>query len=589
MSRTAPSTPGLRPPSLDRSFSQRRGSSFLPPTEAEVERKESLYTHQHAKVFQLVVPEVGHRSGLPWATTTDRTVAAGFLEIYRVKGMGTYLRSGSLLKPIMRRSQCWCVDGVSKFALKVLPNTFYRVELPGETEEDLERVEELKKTWDAVLSYEKTACPFARTFTVDVPEEDEVPFKRGRRVSHGPAKRWKLDREFSWTREDGEPYYGEMPVTPSRRSVTVPNTPALWGDPRRSPEPIHEDQEASITLPNGSSEDGGLGLYRTKAGDIPVLLSSSPNGHSSDIAGRISPAKSDKSIVADTHDKGEGLFCNHDSSRDAETTASDMEPSPLKSTGIQPTSPLQEKPLSPSPSPSRSPKELPESLSPSKKELSISSSPKANSSPPSTKKQSPSPPSTPPLQLSQASPSRDPPSPSKDSVFPSKGSPSPSKDPRRQYPSESKDSPLQPKNTSSPLKPSPSPAQTSSIPSKEPSTPSKDPSSPSKEPSPTKGKTDPYTQIQHRILARRSLGLTIPSHQPRKTPPSPTQLTTMSISRYAPSPVDDEGLLYCGLKRLCYLVGRVFGLGESEETHEQGSSVMMSKTNATRREEVQGK
>lgn len=118
-------------------------------------------------------------------------------------GSVSFLHSGSLLHAIMPRSNCWCVDGVSKFAIRVLANTYYRIELPGDTPEDLEKVEEFKETLKKVLFYERTACPFARTFTVDLPEEPESPRKK-RRKSHGPAKKWRLEKAYSWKPEDGE-------------------------------------------------------------------------------------------------------------------------------------------------------------------------------------------------------------------------------------------------------------------------------------------------------------------------------------------------------------------------------------------------
>lgn len=60
------------------------------------------------------------------------------------------------------------MDGVSTFAFRVLPETYYRIELPGATEEDLELVEALKETPKKVLFYERTPCPFARGPTVNL-------------------------------------------------------------------------------------------------------------------------------------------------------------------------------------------------------------------------------------------------------------------------------------------------------------------------------------------------------------------------------------------------------------------------------------
>lgn len=86
--------------------------------------------------------------------------------------------------------------------MRVLPNTYYRIELPGATQEDLEYVEQLKKTLAKVLYYERTACPFQRGFGEDLPE---MPSRNSRRLSREfiePAKRWRLDKV--WRPEGAE-------------------------------------------------------------------------------------------------------------------------------------------------------------------------------------------------------------------------------------------------------------------------------------------------------------------------------------------------------------------------------------------------
>lgn len=223
MSTTAPSTPENTPRkvALNRSFTlpaKVATSSRTNPT-AEIgaaEGIETLYVHPNCKVIKFASagasrpassagtpsPRSSSNGKLPWATLTEQTLAAGPLEIYRVPGSVSFLHSGALLHAILPRSNCWCVDGVSKFAMRVLPDTYYRIELPGDTPSDLEKVEECKDTLKKVLHYERTPCPFARTFTVDLPEEIEVK-KTRRRRSHGAARKWKLDRAYSWKPEDG--------------------------------------------------------------------------------------------------------------------------------------------------------------------------------------------------------------------------------------------------------------------------------------------------------------------------------------------------------------------------------------------------
>ncbi|KAK3643839.1 hypothetical protein LTR56_009933 [Elasticomyces elasticus] len=182
---------------------------------------ETLYLHPNTTIIKFSTPSPTSRpstpkspaasaGSLPWTSPTERTLASGPLQIYRVPGSVSFLHSGSLLHAILPRSQCWCVDGVSKFTMRVLPDTYYRIELPAD---DLEKVEELKAVLAKVLFYERTACPFNR----GVEEEEAKPTaeelyegRRGRRVSAQglgsavAAKKWRLSGRYSWLPEDGD-------------------------------------------------------------------------------------------------------------------------------------------------------------------------------------------------------------------------------------------------------------------------------------------------------------------------------------------------------------------------------------------------
>jgi len=93
--------------------------------------------------------------------------------------LGTaFLNSGNTLHPILAKSQCWCVDGESKFVLRIRPNAYYRVELPTATPEEKEQVEKLKTVLAKVLQYEVTPCPFKRGFTIELPEAPETPIQK---------------------------------------------------------------------------------------------------------------------------------------------------------------------------------------------------------------------------------------------------------------------------------------------------------------------------------------------------------------------------------------------------------------------------
>lgn len=129
-----------------------------------------------------------------WGSPTERTVAAGPVRIYRVPGSVAFLHSGSLLHPILPKSQCWCVDGFCKFALrKPAPNSYFRIELPSDGDENLAKIEELKTVLDKILRYEKTPCPFTRGFHVEIPDAPEAPRRKRRPVTPGRPKKWKLD------------------------------------------------------------------------------------------------------------------------------------------------------------------------------------------------------------------------------------------------------------------------------------------------------------------------------------------------------------------------------------------------------------
>ncbi|KAJ5594243.1 uncharacterized protein N7459_000451 [Penicillium hispanicum] len=115
---------------------------------------------------------------LPWRSATERTVATAPLRLERVHGLTAFLKCGNVVHAILKNSQCWCVDGVSKFVLRIRPLTYYRIEIPHETEEDKRQVGDLKAALPTILRYEVTPCPFKRAFTVELPEEAMAPRRK---------------------------------------------------------------------------------------------------------------------------------------------------------------------------------------------------------------------------------------------------------------------------------------------------------------------------------------------------------------------------------------------------------------------------
>ncbi|KAF2083755.1 hypothetical protein K490DRAFT_69505 [Saccharata proteae CBS 121410] len=164
----------------------------------------------------------------PWVSPTETTQASGPLRLYRVPGSVAFLHSGNLLHAILPRSQCWCVDGVSKFALRIpRPNSYYRIELPADGEENSLKVEEFKVVLEKILQYEKTPCPFTRGFHVDLPEIPISPARRRRPVTP-KAKKWKLDK--IWRPEDG----GSPGSHNGDESISDLSTPVSEEDDRMS-------------------------------------------------------------------------------------------------------------------------------------------------------------------------------------------------------------------------------------------------------------------------------------------------------------------------------------------------------------------
>lgn len=131
---------------------------------------------------------------LPWRSATERTVATAPLRLEKVHGLTVFLKCGNVVHAILKNSQCWCVDGVSKFVLRIRPLTYYRIEIPYETEQDQRLVEDLKAALPTVLRYEVTPCPFKRAFTVEIPEDAMAPRRK---------RAWKPKRRL------------DDPITPS--------------------------------------------------------------------------------------------------------------------------------------------------------------------------------------------------------------------------------------------------------------------------------------------------------------------------------------------------------------------------------------
>ena len=102
-------------------------------------------------------------------------VSTGSLRIYRAPGSVTFLNCGSALKPILPKSQCWAIEeDSSKFVLQIRPPQFWRIEIPVETSDQVGLAAGFREVLDRILLFDKTPCPFQRSFTVELPDSPEV-------------------------------------------------------------------------------------------------------------------------------------------------------------------------------------------------------------------------------------------------------------------------------------------------------------------------------------------------------------------------------------------------------------------------------
>ncbi|KAI5853631.1 inheritance of peroxisomes protein 1-domain-containing protein [Durotheca rogersii] len=155
------------------------------PSRSE-ELVETFYTHPSVKIISFTTSQripldprpssQDDRPGKPPASSRlERTIAIGLFRIYRAPGSVAFLSCGSALQPILPKSQCWCIDeDNSRFVLQIRRPQYWRIELPVSKPDDKERALVLREVFDRILLFEKTECPFQRSFTVELPEQPSV-------------------------------------------------------------------------------------------------------------------------------------------------------------------------------------------------------------------------------------------------------------------------------------------------------------------------------------------------------------------------------------------------------------------------------
>ncbi|KAK1995523.1 hypothetical protein LX36DRAFT_713093 [Colletotrichum falcatum] len=150
---------------------------------------ETLYNHPNVKIVAFTAASRGRArspgrgppdepGSLSAYSQLERTIAIGPFRIYRT-GSVAFLNCGSALQPMLPKSQCWALaEDSSKFVLQIRRPNYWRIEIPVNTTDEQELAVALKAVWDQILQFEKTECPFKRSFTITLPDRPNTPVKK---------------------------------------------------------------------------------------------------------------------------------------------------------------------------------------------------------------------------------------------------------------------------------------------------------------------------------------------------------------------------------------------------------------------------
>jgi hypothetical protein len=155
-----------------------------------------------------------------------------------------FLSCGSALQPILPKSQCWCISETNdRFVLQIRRPQYWRIEIPVSDSEDAALALVLRDVLDSILLFEKTECPFQRTFTVALPERPQTPVRK---------KPWTpVGKNLIWS-----PFASETTPSPSLSGRIVsakrPNTASADGFSSRPGSAAGIAHEKSLDSPTES-------------------------------------------------------------------------------------------------------------------------------------------------------------------------------------------------------------------------------------------------------------------------------------------------------------------------------------------------
>ncbi|RYC55030.1 hypothetical protein CHU98_g11183 [Xylaria longipes] len=167
----------------------RPSSPSRPTASGSDDLVETLYNHPSIRIISFTSSRRGFTTSLPDddvppgslppSSRLERTIAVGAFRIYRAPGSVAFLSCGSALQPILPKSQCWCInEDNSRFVLQIRRPQYWRIEVPVADPDDARRAVLLRNVFDKILLFEKTECPFERSFTIKLPDPPETPVKK---------------------------------------------------------------------------------------------------------------------------------------------------------------------------------------------------------------------------------------------------------------------------------------------------------------------------------------------------------------------------------------------------------------------------
>ncbi|KAK7960576.1 hypothetical protein PG988_011790 [Apiospora saccharicola] len=298
-----------------------RTSALSSASRAADELVETLYNHPYAKITSftsgqrvsygssnvLDEPEPG---SLPPSSRLERTIAIGPFRIYRATGSVAFLSCGAALQPILPKSQCWCIaEDNSQFVLQIRRPQYWRIEVPVADAEEVQQALLLRDVFDNILLFEKTECPFQRSFTVELPPGLETPVIKKPWTSVGknliPTV---FTSDISPPAPSPRVVSGRMRLKPVSRKNEFSSEDDSHHDERESSSsPVEEEDEVTEVTRSSEPEDNNRGkpseeeevVAKTNA---PVALSAYEQARKTFAAGE--PQIVEVKVDSDSSDQG---------------------------------------------------------------------------------------------------------------------------------------------------------------------------------------------------------------------------------------------------------------------------------------------